>query len=828
MMQNSSFDDTIKDYNITIEFMTENLQRGTHEEQNTHTVVTSDFQKLEFPYTMNERHSHHSDEDGISDGAELGNEKWINITEFVKRTYEDAVRKGDPHKATFEAQVEDIIEKNGAYTDFNGNKVYGSVKWNDDKTKVLYRVYDYKSNPKLNDTDFDGIDDNKENEGKAIDNKFSGTSIEIGNVEYNQDFRWFYTNNQKYNDELAVMSLIMSNLADGKTVSTDQASGDIASYLRSIGFSNIQNIGEGSDNIYIAKKTIQYYDTKKDVVGVFFGKCDRWYSEVIKYKEAQKAQVVNALSTDIIESYINRIVNKVNLLDISDGRYWVAGYDVGGSIASEVASKLVEDGKKVYAYTFGALNTRESLDTKNEIKNIRNEDDFAVKFITGTKPGQNYGASIFENLMFEYRDLTGSSDYKGNYIFTNYLLYVYDKTQFVGTESCDTMLDSFDDYMLNFNKITNQDVINDFADLCMLMDKWADGNKQVHSIKSYYVLAKSLDGFDILDWDGDKQEHFKTIPDVMLLATNVRENYINEIKSMAESLKKVAEWYLENVATYQGKLQTVPLYQYKKEFKYLCKFNFQNTKGTGGDKFIMASENDDTALEIFDLNQYNGYLKTVCNQYKQNHNIQQALEYLQVVLPDVSMQDILRANEKQAKNYRENYDIIKKSTSSNLYYYPNCDLLNHFEYKTPGDDCTRFAFAVLEFATGLEANELGRLGDEANQFIYNTSISELNKNLTDNFEVHQGAELIRFFNEGLKAGDMLVGKKGIGNNNRNHCEFIYNDGIANQVIYNVFGWGQVKYDINSQAKFVVEGDYLINEFDSYYIYSTLYRKKTNY
>lgn len=86
---------------------------------------------------MNERHSHHSDEDGISDGVELGNEKWINVTEFVRRTYEDAIRSGQPHKATFEAQVEDIIEENGAYTDFNGNKVYGSVKWNDDKTKFI-------------------------------------------------------------------------------------------------------------------------------------------------------------------------------------------------------------------------------------------------------------------------------------------------------------------------------------------------------------------------------------------------------------------------------------------------------------------------------------------------------------------------------------------------------------------------------------------------------------------------------------------------------------------------------------------------------------------
>ena len=518
MMQHSNFDETIKDYNVTIKFMTENLQRGTHEPQNTHTVVTSDFQTLEFPYTMDKRNVNHSDEDGISDGQELGNEKWINITAFVKRTYEDAVRNGQPHKATFEEQVEDIIEKNGAYTDINGNLVYGSVKWNDDKTKVLYRVYDYKSNPKLNDSDFDGLWDNRERDEYKLNNKFSGTSTEIGKVEYNQDFRWFYTNNKKYNDEVAVMSLIMSNLADGNTVSTDQASGDIRTYLTSIGFSNIQNIGEGSDSIYIAKKTIQYYDNKKDVIGVFFGKCDKWLSEIIKHKEMQKVQTTNVPFKESIESYIDQIVNKINLLDASDCCYWVAGYGVGGSLASEVASKLVDTSKEVYCYTFGAFNTRDKQDTKNEIKNIRNEDDFFVKYITGTKSGQNYGASIYEDLMWEYRNLTGNSNYKGHYIGTNYLLYVYDKTKFVGIESEETMLAIFDDYLLNFNRVTNYDVINDFADLCILMDKWADGNKQAHSIKSYYVLAKSINGFDLLDENVQLQDHYARQDEGMVFA----------------------------------------------------------------------------------------------------------------------------------------------------------------------------------------------------------------------------------------------------------------------------------------------------------------------
>ena len=293
------------------------------------------------------------------------------------------------------------------------------------------------------------------------------------------------------------------------------------------------------------------------MICVFLGKCDRWHDSIINYKENQKAQVINIAYRESLENYILRIINKVNLIATADCSYWVAGYDVGGSIACEVASKLVENGKVVYAYTFGAFNTRDSQDTKSEIKNIRNEDDFFVKYLTGSKPGQNYGASIFEDLMWEYRDLTENSDYEGNYIFTNYLLYVYDKTEFAGTESEETMLSAFDDYMINFNRITNQDVINDFADLCMLMDKWADGNRHAHSIKSYYVLAKSLNGFDLLDGDGEKQEHYRTIPVVMIVAFNGTETVdnTNKFEDVVAAIEKSAMFYINNVATYQSKLK---------------------------------------------------------------------------------------------------------------------------------------------------------------------------------------------------------------------------------------------------------------------------------
>ena len=525
MMQNSNFDVTIKDYNVTIDFMTENLQRGTHEEQNTHTVVTSDFQKLEFPYTSNQRFLNHSDEDMISDGAELGSEKWINITEFVKRTYEDAVRKGDPHKATFEDQVEDIIEKNGAYTDFNGNKVYGSVKWNDDKTKVLYRVYDYKSNPKLNDTDFDGLWDNADS--KPIDNKLSGTSTEIGKVEYNQDFRWFYTDNKKYNDELCTMSLIASNLARGNTIITDQVSGNIQEYLEKLGFTDIRNISNNGE-VYVGKKKITYYGITKNIYALIIGERNLENNYRAMLMKAQENNgTTNAVYIDFGKTLEEKAteIGRLAFLDNNFGTdtYWVTGYGLGGSIASELASKLTDAGGEVFCYTFGAINTgKERKGTYDNIKNVINEDDYIPKMMNKniySKPGQIYSNSIKENLMFEYRDITGNTDYRGDYCLSNFLTHIFEaKKNGMTIDKYRQLVEEMARNLTYFTSLSREVQIDgEISDLAIAYDNMTKANKDAHSIKSYYVLAKSLNGFDLLDGDEKKQEHYERIDETMLM-----------------------------------------------------------------------------------------------------------------------------------------------------------------------------------------------------------------------------------------------------------------------------------------------------------------------
>ena len=199
MMQNSNFDDVIKDYNVSIKFVVDNLQRGTFEEKNGTTAVLSDFQTIEFDNAIEKIANQDKDRDGLTNKSELGDTKWQDITGFVEKMY---IFKYGTNMTMYESKVDEMVINNGGYTDFNGNFVYGHVKKEKDLSgniKVFYRVYDYKSNPVLKDTDFDGMDDNVD--GRPKDNKFQGIAkIERNQnlkVDYHNDYRHFFIDNNK-------------------------------------------------------------------------------------------------------------------------------------------------------------------------------------------------------------------------------------------------------------------------------------------------------------------------------------------------------------------------------------------------------------------------------------------------------------------------------------------------------------------------------------------------------------------------------------------------------------------------------------------------------
>lgn len=549
MMENSHIGDIIKDYNVGITFITENLQRGTSESKNTGTAVLSDFQVLEFDHKLNR--DGHSDEDGLSDLTELtNNTKWVNITGPAEKTYNDMLSKGKTTK-TMNDVFEDFVKKSP-----------GMVKYENDK--LYYKTYDYNSNPMLNDTDFDGLNDNQDS--YKINGTFKASSNSIGNVEWTNDFRYFFVDSDKYNDELSTMSLMMCNLSDGNRINGSDANGDINTYLRKIGFTNVltktsfrisdtENI---SGKLYVGKKTIQVGANNKsikgykDVYGVFLGDFDtelNYKKLVSNFNEVEIETYYNSISADIdefISSYIMMYPSS------NDSCFWICGYSIAGGIASHVSPYLI--GKKdTFAYTFGAPNTTRGGNTANtNVKNVINEDDLVPKVINNkdgySRVGTTYNDSIFDNLKSEYRKLIGNNvDYKANPRIMNTIgekirsIKNKDTTETLKERASNLLAKFLSKYEYLHDEVT----MGAYPEMPLYLNTNVQKVKSGHSIKSYYVLSKSLNGFDLNNEDerwAEKEEE---------VDSEHMDNNEESSKYVVEAIKLFGEWYIKHVATYQ-------------------------------------------------------------------------------------------------------------------------------------------------------------------------------------------------------------------------------------------------------------------------------------
>ena len=507
MMQDSRLDETIKDYNVSIKFLEENLQRGTFESENTNTAVLSDYQFITFNHPLNV--DSHSDKDTLSDLTELSdNYKWMDITAFVKKTYNHMKANGEVVKATFEEQVEDIIIKNGKYIDFNDNEKDGFVKWDETKTKVLYRTYDYKSNPILSDTDFDGIDDKKDSD-KSLKNRFKGSMMmDDGSMEidYNNDFRWFYTDSGKYNDELAVMSFIMSKLSDGGVIVIDHLEGlnNMRNYMLNLGFSDdikykneilIGNNEKIKSNIYIGQKEIDYYGKKKTVCSIFVGGLDK--------KDVYKKLLVNSDDKKINEYYkniANDIIKSINEYEINDTKglcYWVVGKGISGAVANIVGKMLIDKGNETFCYTFGApSNNINPTGVYSSIKNIINEDDLIPKLLKSNnsfnKYGTVYNGSVKYDYKREYIDLFEKKNYRGNYMITNHIANNYKNIRKEVED--EYFYDRLSKYLEEGNKMYQNDFVNTKG-IGAEFDMYKNEVLDAKSSNAYYALSKNLNGY---------------------------------------------------------------------------------------------------------------------------------------------------------------------------------------------------------------------------------------------------------------------------------------------------------------------------------------------
>ena len=767
MMENSHIADIIKDYNVGITFITENLQRGTNESKNTNTAVLSDFQVLEFDHRLDK--DGQSDEDSLSDLTELtNNTKWVNITGPAGKMYVDMFSKGKTTK-TQEAAFEDLVKKNP-----------GMVKYEDGK--LYYKTYDYDSNPMLNDTDFDGLNDDKELNNKyKTDGRFVGRCGEISRADYTNDFRHFFTDNDKYNDELAVMSLMIAN---DSYVNTNQINANnIKQYIEKIGFKDIWSKDSfsisGTETIrgklYIGKKTIQVGANKKsvkaykDVYGVFLSDFDN---------EINMKYLLANFNTDKIEEYyecissdIDSYVDSYISANPSNNSYcfWITGYSLAGGIASHVSPYIIGKGE-TYTYTFGAPNTTKGGSTANiNVKNIINEDDLIPKIINKadgySRVGTLYNDSIYDNLQFEYKKLVGNFGDYGAYVkLANTIrqaivnMRLRETTEVLRDRACQILARFLSNYGYSHDEVT----MSAYPEIALYLNPKGRSVRSAHHINSYYVLAKSLNGFDLNNDDVDWTE-IETEPrsDVSHNETNTGYYYNRVVEN---ALQNVGEWYVDNVYTYQaGNSKSND--EWKTEFYS----KIQTKKNRGG---LLALQK-----RIEHRDEYNANRATNQPEFlDDNETIQTRTNYEDPYMNAGA--EVYKWKSGYAEHGHYKTDELNRSVGS--------------EFDDFGDDCSTFAMAVLDYAT--EGGLYQRISDDNSTTMYNAGGGNIRRNnyktvLNElNFDYIPVTKTMTM--DDLENGDLLI--------TDGHYEFVIigedNSGTIGKRKrrFKQFGWGNVK------------------------------------
>ena len=577
MMDNSHIDSTIKDYCQGVVFNESKFSQGQFDEKNTKTAVLSDFQLVTLKDYVIKKNETHSDDDSVFDGEELGAQVKHDITAFVKKKLNAG---------------EDLWTKANAWKEFNDMIVVEGTSSAD--CKVYAKMYDYKSNPVLNDTDFDGLDDLEEKGKAPLSNNFKGSSMTTFdgnlNIDFNTDFRYLMHNDTKYNDELAQQSLIMANLARGETIDLTQkninyGTMNIEQYMTKLGFKEIDQdtvlhemggmSGIAGYKYYIGYKSVDYYRKNRGVIGIFISELQN--NAIYEKMVIDDTSIRNYnYYKEIAESLYNKIdISKLDsLVDKYDLKYcyWISGKGIAGGIAAELSHLIRnEKGDKndIYCYTFGSPKTR--IEAKNSydnfIKNIINEDDYLTKTLVDQNAhrlGDEYNASINTDFKYNYKNLTRNNPkYTGDYMKLNSL-----NNRIIKYKTNRTLPQYFiKDLSKYLNKKVGRGTIvgDDFAnsrqdteikEIITAYDNWTKNREleTASSVKAYWTLAKVLEGID------NKMTNDRKYENAYEAASSEVWDYDN--KSWLSIIKQMGEWYVDNVYTYSGGNYGVHRYRY--------------------------------------------------------------------------------------------------------------------------------------------------------------------------------------------------------------------------------------------------------------------------
>lgn len=191
------------------------------------------------------------------------------------------------------------------------------------------------------------------------------------------------------------------------------------------------------------------------------------------------------------------------------------------------------------------------------------------------------------------------------------------------------------------------------APSCFYVERMREQNKKstqdtlLHLVQEGYVICRKCRA-GITKKDKSEKIDRKNYPN--LYVEDVVE--LSTLENYHDAISEMGEWYVNHIPTYAGRIQEEELTKYKGTLTEYREYKLN------GKKYNVLTE--DKALPMSELEQ-----DTL----------------------------ITRGTESAIQYYEEEYESIK--FKSRIAYYP-CDLLKDcMDYNMPGDDCTRYMFAVL-------------------------------------------------------------------------------------------------------------------------------------
>ena len=475
-----------------------------------------------------------------------------------------------------------------------------------DNAKLEVELYKYRSNPIFKDTDFDGYKDNIDsNTGfKAKSGLRTQTTVkaQVGdNISINDtmDYRYFYMSNKNYYDELARMSLIMSNaVSNGNSgVDNNQETKDM-SYINTA----MQSIGMNCDysdvisgtlkaGVAIGHNEVEYYNIKKNIVliAVSNARNQDEYKSFADIGKSDWSTTLNSNHSKAHEILANEVYNRVKTYLTTNNVtnnvvFWVTGYGTGGGIANLLSQKLInnppistnitiEINKKFWIITYG----KEKVSMPTGMTNVFTY-TFGAPNVVWTE-GKDMG--INNNKYKSIFNIVDASDVSAHMPTTDtgWNKYGWNMTLTEKAEKCREVVNAYNDVMKNKTRddiyikqknssgkedgMTAKELISNIQSMRAsynlsnnnavfkklntiksgtyqeFTNKYYAHYKELepkHSIKNYYDLCKKL------------------LPENMRVGDGwpPRSKQYMVYSSMKDALDYMADWYLKNVYTYQS------------------------------------------------------------------------------------------------------------------------------------------------------------------------------------------------------------------------------------------------------------------------------------